>query len=169
MATEYYIVKPKTKQTFYLGKRISCLDGLSTWSHVQKPRFPEWECWEDVVTDFNENNKYFLQGWPDLTVGQVWDFCYKIYDFCNDAVYLDNDCSDNFSVWRDWEVIDCTEDLISPEYKWLELINLIPEQYWIKVNKDDTIVVDKFLTIKNILEYNFKKEIKNEAWLDSDF
>ena len=100
MATEYYIVKPATKQVFYLGKRISCLDGINNWQYKQQASWPEWECFEDIVFDIQENARYFLEGYSDATVGQIWDFANAIYEFCDNAVYLDNDCSDNFVNWN---------------------------------------------------------------------
>ena len=42
MGTEYYIVKPSTKEIFYLGKRIRFLDGV----HPEES-FAEWECYHD--------------------------------------------------------------------------------------------------------------------------
>ena len=150
MATEYYIVKPKTKQTFYLGKRISTFDGLSIWTYTHEPRFPEWECWEDVVFDFSQNDKYFLESWPDTKVGQIWDFCSKIYEFCNEPVYLDDDCSNN-KEWEEWECIDVFDEVFNePDEleKWSKLYHLIPEEFWVK--NDD--IICEYETVRTYLE-----------------
>ena len=149
MATEYYIVKPATKQVFYLGKRISCLDGINNWQYKQQASWPEWECFEDIVFDIQENARYFLEGYSDATVGQIWDFANAIYEFCDNAVYLDNDCSDNFVNWKDWETIDVFEDIfeMSELEKWSELFQLVPEEDW--VTKDH--VIYEYETVKQYL------------------
>jgi hypothetical protein len=161
MATEYYIVKPNKKQTFYLGKRISHLEGISEWTHTKEARFPEWEFWEDVVFDLQENSRYFLEG-DDILVGQMWDLCSAIYNFCDDKVYMDNDCSDNAKTWRDWECIDVFEDIFDTPLteleKWTELFQLVPREYWII--KDH--ILYEYETVKSYLEsqYNKLKETK---------
>ena len=144
MGTEYYIIKPSTKQKFYLGRRIHILQGLS---QTKEPRYADWEYWEDVVFDLQENSRYFLEGRTDITIGQIWDFCYKIYEFCNVPVYQDNDCSDNAIEWADFEEIDVLSDLLSTQEKWCQLINLIPIDYWVMKDK----IVDEFETVKNYL------------------
>ena len=155
MATEYYIVKPKTKQVFYLGKRISYLDGLKDWRYSKKATFPTWECYEDLVFDIYENAKYFLEGHSDATVGQIWDFCSAIWDFCDNEVYFDNDCNDDNLEWRDWQVIDVFEKIFElPELeKWAELYQLVPPEEW--VTKDH--VLYEYETVKNWLQKQYNK------------
>lgn len=151
MGTEYYIVKPSTKQVFYLGRRISHLQGLCNWIFSKEARHAEWECFEDVVFDLQENSRYFLEGSSDITIGQVWDFCYQIYEFCDAPVYMDNDCSDNLE-WREWEEIDYLSDLLSPEDKWSSLISYVPKEYWITTKKDGINVLHEFESIQNYLQ-----------------
>lgn len=154
MATEYYIVKPKTKQKFYLGKRISHLEGIPTWRYTKDERFPEWETWEDVVFDLEQNSRYFLEG-RDILVGQVWDFCSAIYDFCDSEVYLDNDCNDfNYPNWADYEEVDILSDIMTTEERWEELINYIPSEKWVT---EDHIVY-AFETVKKYLQELGQKE-----------
>ena len=151
MATEYYIVKPDKKQKFYLGRRISYLDGIPCWRHTQEARFPEWECWEDVVSDIQENARYFLES--DLRVGQVWDFCSAIYEFCDDKVYLDDDCNDENTEWSDYEEIDVFSDILTTEETWCSLIELIPKERWIV--EGNTIL--EYETVKNYLLEQYNK------------
>ncbi len=155
MATEYFIVKPSQKKTFYLGKRISNLEGLVTYKDGIEPQYPSWEWYEDVVFDLQENSRYFLEGWPETTIGQIWDFCSAIYSFCDDKVYLDNDCSDNCKVWKDWECEDIFEELfeMTDLEKWSELFLLVPEEYWIKEKGEvDSInIVNEYETVRNYL------------------
>lgn len=160
MGTEYYIVKPKTKQAFYLGKRISYLDGLSN----MEPKYPEWEYWEDVVFDLQQNSRYFLEG-GDMTVGQVWDFCNAIYEFCDSKVFLGDDCDEtdsitNYKNWKDYEVIDVFDDIFSTPSeleKWCDLIQLIPPEEWVTRKEDGISVIYERETVANYL-----KKIKEE-------
>lgn len=153
MGTEYYIVKPKQQKIFYLGRRISYLDGITSWHESALPveQFCEWECYEDVVADINENCRYFLQ--QDLMVGQVWDFANAIYEFCDDKVYLDDDCSPNFVNWKDWEEIDVYSDILTTKEAWCELIQLVPRDKWIVNNS----IINEYETIASYLQ-----EIKEE-------
>jgi len=166
MATEFYIVKPSTKQTFYLGKRISCLEGINNWVHKQKADYPEWEEWEDVVFDLQENSRYFLEGWPETTVGQIWDFCYKIWEFCDSPVYMDNDCNDENQEWRDWECINVFDDIFGTPTteleKWSELYQLVPHDYWVIKEEEGVRVLYEYETVKNYLVELAKQEEKNE-------
>lgn len=151
MGTEYYIVKPSQQKIFYLGRRISYLDGISLWQNKQKAEFCQWECYEDVVADINENCRYFLE--QDLMVGQVWDFANAIYEFCDDKVYLDNDCSDNFVNWKDWEEIDVYSDILTTKEAWSELISLVPREKWVINNS----IINEYETVATYLQ-----EIKQE-------
>ena len=157
MGTEYYIIKPSTKQKFYLGKRISFLDGIPIWIHSQEARYPEWECWEDVVADIQENARYFLEG--DYRVGQIWDFCSSIYDFCDDKVYLDDDCNDeNSKTWKDYEEIDLFSDILTTEEEWSSLIELVPKDKWVVKDK----IILEFETVKRYLQELKEEENKND-------
>lgn len=151
MATEYYIVKPNKKEIFYLGKRISYLDGIPNTDHKIEPEYPTWECWEDALFDLESNNRSnFIT--PELTVGQVWDFCYALYEFCDDKVYLDNDCSSNFNVWKDWKETDVFEQIFETTEleKWSELFLLVPENEW--VHEKNSNIILEYETVRNYLQ-----------------
>ena len=48
MGTEYYILKPRTKEMFHLGKDLWYnLEGISQ----REPNFPEWQEYEDTACD----------------------------------------------------------------------------------------------------------------------
>lgn len=145
MGTEYYIIKPATKQKFYLGRRISYLDGINSWCHKQKAEYCNWENYQEVLADIFENSQYFLE--RDISMGQLQDFCYAIFEFCNDQVYLDNDCSNN-TVWFDYEEIDVYSDILTVKEEWCELINLVPKEKWII--KDN--IIYEFETIEKYLQ-----------------
>lgn len=147
MSVEYYIVKPKDKKIFYLGKRINNFDGIPTWHYKKEAEYAQWECYTDVISDLWENNEYFFEA--DLNVGQIRDFCYAIYEFCNAPVYLDNDCNDSNLEWRDYDEIDTFSDLLSSEEQWSELALLIPEEYHIT---DETgNILYELETVKNYI------------------
>lgn len=101
MGTEYYLVKPNKKEIFYLGRRISCINGAPIWHYKKQADYASWECLDDVLMDLYENSRYFFE--EDMTFRQVWDLCYDLFDWCDDKVYLDNDCSENASIWLDWK------------------------------------------------------------------
>ena len=153
MATEYFIVKPSTKQTFYLGKRISCLEGLS---RAPEAKYPTWECYEDVIFDLQENSRYFLEGSTDATVGQIWDLCAKIWEFCDSEVYMDNDCSDTCKIWSDWECINVFEEIfeLTDLEKWSELFLLIPQDKWVTHEEDGVKIVDEYETVLQFIKSN---------------
>lgn len=151
MATEYYIVKPNKKEIFYLGKRISYLDGIPNTDYKLEPDYTTWECWEDVLFDLESNNRSnFIT--PELTVGQVWDFCYALYEFCDDKVYLDNDCSNNSKVWKDWKEINVFEQIFETTEieKWSELFLLVPENEW--VHEKNSNIILEYETVRNYLQ-----------------
>ena len=77
MATEYYIVKPNKKQLFYLGKRISYLDGIPNRAYKEAD-YCTWETYTDVILDIQENSPYFLEG--DLYIDQINNFCKVKYN-----------------------------------------------------------------------------------------
>ena len=148
MSVEYYIVKPNKKQLFYLGKRISYLEGIVNNQH--EPEYASYETYEDVWLDIFLNSHYFLEG--DYELEQINNFCYQIFEFCDDKVYLDNDCNDQ-KIWDEsWEEIDLFDTLESRIEKWLELIYLIPQDEWVTETRQDVKVVDEFQTVKKYIE-----------------
>jgi hypothetical protein len=154
MASEYYIVKPSTKQIFYLGKRITHLEGISNWTYSKQANYVDWECYEDVVMDLQENSKYFVDA--DYRIGQIWDFCNAIYEFCDAPVYMDNDCSDN-TEWKDWQEIDVFSDFLTTEEKWCELVAYVPRKYWI-VDQQDINILLEYETVLNYLQHLSQEE-----------
>ncbi len=143
MGVEYYIVKPSKKQIFYLGRRISYLEGIS--NNIKGADYASYENYQDVWLDVFENSHYFLES--NYELAQLNEFFYEIFEFCDDKVYLDNDCNDN-RIWKDWEEIDKTFVLESRIEKWCELIELIPHDQWVVNNH----VIDEFETVKKYLK-----------------
>lgn len=149
MGTEYYIIKPSKKQIFYLGKRISHLDGIPCRQYKEAD-YCTWEDYEDVITDLRENSPYFFEG--DMYIDQIRNFTAAIFEFCDDKVCLDNDCSETFSEYNDFEEIDVFSDLLTKEEQWCDLISLIPSKDWVVKNN----VVYEFETVKNCLHKLYK-------------
>lgn len=149
MCTEYYIIKPSKKQIFYLGKRISHLDGIPCRQYKEAD-YCTWEDYEDVITDLRENSPYFFEG--DMYIDQIRNFTAAIFEFCDDKVCLDNDCSETFSEYNDFEEIDVFSDLLTKEEQWCDLISLIPSKDWVVKNN----VVYEFETVKNCLHKLYK-------------
>lgn len=149
MGTEYYIIKPSKKQIFYLGKRISHLDGIPCRQYKEAD-YCSWEDYEDVITDLRENSPYFFEG--DMYIDQIRNFAAAVFEFCDDKVCLDNDCSETFSEYNDFEEIDVFSDLLTKEEQWCDLISLIPSKDWVVKNH----VVYEFETVKNCLHKLYK-------------
>ena len=138
MGTEYYIVKPSTKEIFYLGKRIRFLDGVNQ----TEAKYVEWECYHDCLEDLFLNNFYFFES--DYSLSQIYDFVEKLYNFCDAPVYFDNDCSETFCNWKDYKEVDVFSDMLDVKEQLSEIISLIPQDKWIVedhiVNEFETIV-----------------------------
>ena len=163
MSTEYFVVKPEKKELFYLGKRISCFDGMATWLHKpQKAEYVKWECFDDLFLDLYENNRYFFEGVDDVPLREIWDFCYALYEWCDSPVYLDNDCNDDNTEWREWKETESVYDYIKTTLHGEELIEEIvisdiPEEYWIV--KDHVLYGTE--SLKNFIR-KVKEEIKKK-------
>lgn len=148
MGTEYYLVKHDKKEVFYLGKRISHLDGVPNSCYKTEPDFSKWETVSDVFEDIYENSTYFLE--PDMKWGEIQDACWAIYDFCDDKVILDNDCSDTFKTWSEYKEVGNIHDyFISDEELISDLVvSSIPEDFW--VVRDN--VIYEYETIKKLVD-----------------
>ena len=131
MGTEYFLVKPDKKELFYLGRRISCLNGVPEWIHKQEAGYATWETVDDVFFDIFENSRYFLEG--DMLFSEIMDICWAIYDWCDAPVYLDNDCNDYNNEWLEWKETCSVYDYINSD-EWLSnlVVNKIPKEYWIE-------------------------------------
>ena len=103
MGTEYYLLKPEKKEVFYLGKHFLGFSKIPSTSYNQEAKYPDYEDWDDFFWDtLKENWEYFLP--CDLTLEQVSDLIYEIYDWCYaDKVILSSDCSDEASKWLEWK------------------------------------------------------------------
>ena len=106
MGTEFYLVKPEKKEVFYLGKHFCGFNKIPEMTYrasLEDARYPDYEDWDDFLWDtLRENWEYFTG--CELTLEQVSDVIYKIYDWCiSDKVILDNDCTPTASVWKDWK------------------------------------------------------------------
>lgn len=106
MGTEYYLIKPEKKEVFYLAKHFNNIEGIKSATYCESTDsadYLNYENYEDFFWNMlRENWEYFST--CDLTLEQVSDVVYKIYEWCaSDKVILDNDCSNTCEVWKDWE------------------------------------------------------------------
>lgn len=94
MGVEYYIIKPKTKEMFYLGKDLWYqLEGISHFS----PKYTEYECVEDVICDIIKAHCYV----DDDRMEYITTLAYEIFTFVEgEKVLLVSDCDEDIS-WRD--------------------------------------------------------------------
>ena len=106
MGIEYFLVKPKKKEVFYLGKHFNGFNGIPSMIYrasLDCATYPDYETWEDFFWDtLRENWEYFLN--CELTLDQTSDIIHKIYEWCySDEVILDSDCHDSSNIWKDWK------------------------------------------------------------------
>lgn len=151
MGIEYYIIKPSTKEKFYLGKHWGTLEGIVQWCHHAdinyEGAYTDYECFNDFVVDVIDNLYDVLPSF--YTWESILDFLYKIYEFIQDKVYIDNDCSDNTS-WVDYKKIDYKSDYITIKEQMSELILLIPKEKWVVTDH----ILNEFETLKTFIEEN---------------
>ncbi len=104
MATEYYLVNNTTKTTFYLGKRITKLQGVSSNSFNN----PSWKSVLEVQEDIKTNCIYFdLDGW---TAYQYYRFCEELFNFSQGSVKLVTDIDRDWPEYNDWFCSDFFTD-----------------------------------------------------------
>jgi hypothetical protein len=105
MGTEYYLLKPEKKETFYLGKHFTGFSNIpnATYHSIESAAYPNYEDWDDFFWNtLRENWEYFLN--CDLTLEQASDVIHEIYDWCvSDKVIFDNDCSSTAHIWAEWK------------------------------------------------------------------
>jgi len=158
MSTEYFVVKPKTKELFYLGKRISYLEKIPIWTYTQKADYVEWEDIDDVFLDIYENSRYFLEG--EMKIEQIWDACHALLEWCDSPVYLDNDCNDENTEWREWKETGSIYDYIYSDDELIDelIINKIPNKFWVEHDK----VLLPVKTLHNFIDCCNKEEKSNK-------
>lgn len=120
MGIEYYILKPEKREIFYLGKHFNGFDKIPSAKYrkgINEAEFPAYDDWDDFFWDTLRTNwDYFLN--CDLKIDQVSNVIHQIYEWCSsDKVILDNDCSETFNEWKDWEETGSITSLLEEEHK----------------------------------------------------
>jgi len=111
MGIEYYIIKPRTKEMFYLGKDLWYnLEGIPS----KEPNFPEWEDWEDVLCDIIRARCFV----SDDTMEYMMNLASEIWDFCDcEEVRLANDCEgDNLEWLSEYKEVKDISDICREVY-----------------------------------------------------
>ena len=96
MGTEYYLVKPSKQELFYLGKHIEPIDCITPVAG-----YIDVDCFSDFLLQVIESNDGFLD--DEYTYKDIKDFAYSLYEWCDAPVYLSNDCSNDFELWKDYK------------------------------------------------------------------
>ena len=157
MGTEYFLVKPSKKEYMCIGKHLNHFSGIVKWCHSGKPKFIEYECFKDLVTDIIEETDYFT---GELPFGIQQNFLYNIYEWCDAPVYLDNDCSMN-KEWMEYKEVPGIYDFYKKEIPKLQqerlivledLIGTLPKQY--RVMSSDRVID----SVKTLQKYIKEKE-----------
>lgn len=100
MGVEYYLVKPKKKEVFYLGKHIEPFGCIRT--HSSTADYIDCDCFHNFFLDILDTNSDGLIGSYN-TLEDVRSFAYLLYEWCDDIVYFSNDCCDDFELFKDYE------------------------------------------------------------------
>lgn len=119
MGTEYYIVKPAKKEVYYLGKHMTCPDGIVNGMY-KEANYIEYNCFEDFFWDFLKENFYEFK-YTNYTLEKLSNILYNLYEWCEyDKVYFSNDCYDDVE-WINWKetgsLFPNTEELTEEEAK----------------------------------------------------
>lgn len=104
MGLDYYIIKPRTKEMFYLGRELWYqLEGMQHY----KCGSVEYEDMYDVVHDIIEAHCYN----PEDTMEYITTLAYEIFDFVEgEEVQLVSDCDEDTSWLNEYkEVKDIME------------------------------------------------------------
>ena len=117
MGIEYYLIKPRKKEIFYLGKHMNCPEGIINRIYKDKADYIEYDCFDDFFWDFlRENYEIFY----DFTLESIKEIIYEIYNWCNDdKIYWDNDCREGIK-WANWKETGSLTDI-------LERVNVIED------------------------------------------
>ena len=99
MGTEYWLVKPNKQEIFYLGKHVQPIDCIRNAAITAD--FIDVDCFSDFFLQIIESNDGFLD--EEYTYKDIKNFAYKLYEWCDDKVYLSNDCYNDFELWKDYK------------------------------------------------------------------
>lgn len=105
MATEYFLVKPRKKEYYYLGKRLSEFTHIKSARYGHKEDYHNYECFHDFVMDIIDNNDYFMESMDDETWGNITGFLYNIYEFMDDKILLVHDCQEDFKQYDNYKEV----------------------------------------------------------------
>lgn len=91
MGVEYYIINPKTKEMFYLGKDLWYqLEDISQFS----PQYTNYECVDDVICDIIRAHCYV----DEDRMEYITTLAYEIFTFVDgQEVLLVSDCNEDTS------------------------------------------------------------------------
>ena len=153
MGNEFYLIKPNKQEKFYLGKHVQPLSCINVSADTAD--YIDCDCFSDFLMDFLDSNPDGLVGY-ERTLGDIQDFAYELYEWCDNKVYFSNDCCDDFELWKDYKetgsVITFCEK--HPCYKALleEFIEQLPPH---KVYKFKEGEVDFERTLGRVLDGTF--------------
>ena len=109
MGIEYYIIKPRTEEKFYLGKDLWYnLEGMPQ----REPNFPNYQEWEDVACDIIKARCFS----SDDTMEFIMLLSSEIYDFVeSEEVRIANDCEDEID-WMDYKEVKDIHEICREVY-----------------------------------------------------
>lgn len=147
MGIEYFLLKPRSKEYFYLGKHFPHLDGIvsSTYRQIstqkdleQNAEYLAYTDSKELLVDIIKNSSSF----QDLYLETIIQFVDMLFEWCTEPVIIINDSSFEYSLIKDYRETGCilkflkefkdTHDNLFTLYEDVsELLSLIPSKYWI--------------------------------------
>lgn len=133
MGTEYYLVKPDKQEIFYLGKHMSCPEGIHEFS--QDAHFIDYYSFHEFFWDFlDENYNEFVC--LNLTLEQLSYILFKVYDWSRyDKIYFDNDCN-NEAPWINWKETGSLQNLLE-EANFIYDINCVIRSKHVDIKEEE--------------------------------
>ena len=132
MGIEYYLVKPRKKEVFYLGKHMNCPEGITNRTYKDEANYIEYDCFDDFFWDFLKEN---YETFYDLTLESAKDAIYEIYKWCDDKVYWDNDCREDIR-WAKWKESKSLTDVFE-RINTIEDINAVCRSKQVDIKEED--------------------------------
>ena len=144
MGTEYWLVKPNKEEIFYLGKHVQPFNTLAT--SAASADYLEHDYFHDFFIELLETNDGLIG--TEYSYNDMQEFAYQLYEWCNDKVYLSNDCCNDFELWKDYKetgsIIKFCEENQCHKVILEDFIDRLPD-YKVYKFEDGTIDYDRTL------------------------
>lgn len=144
MGTEYWLVKPNKEEIFYLGKHVQPFNTLAI--SAASADYLKHDYFHDFFIELLETNNGLIG--TEYSYDDMREFAYQLYEWCDDKVYLSNDCCNDFELWKDYKetgsIIKFCEETPCHKVILEDFIGRLPD-YKVYKFEDGTIDYDRTL------------------------